>query len=197
MDRSTEYQKLLDDYVDLAKRPARMRNLDESASVTYFYAELAYIGGARDPNDKSLVSKWTRNLHALEDYTKANGFPRDNRRKSESFMPEYRRLLVFVNTELRATTMGNRCTYQRRRLEGIDGYIETSRIDTWATQLEAYRTFVISRGVQPRRRSNDPVERRIANWGDRQRAAYRRGALLEDQVTAVESTVLSAPRLSS
>jgi hypothetical protein len=190
MHDSPELRKLHADYAELATKPPRMLNLDETTSLEYYRVDLAWEAGTLDLDDTSTTAEWTRNMHRLEEFEQTKGFPRDNRRQQrDAFTPEHRELITWVNTNLRATALAKRCTYQRQRLALIPGYSTTSRPDLWQHNLNNFRTFVStpSNGL-PSRRSDDPAERSLANWRERQRGLYRRGTLPDVQIADLEAT---------
>ena len=129
-------------------------------------------------------------MYDLESYIVRTGkFPRDNRRfPRDAFTHEHRHLITWVNTQLRESNLGNRCTFQLRRLHLVPGYALTSRPGLWESQRSTYLDFITTPGNGiPSPRIEDEAERHLAQWRARQRAAYRTGRLTDLQVNALES----------
>jgi hypothetical protein len=189
MNASPELVALLHEYSLLAIKPYGSLDLDQLASLEYYYAELDYRAGLLDNSRGLLLARWIRDVNALENYVASTGtFPRDNRRlPRDAFTPEHRRLITWVNTSIREMSLGNRCNYQVRRLAMIPGFTQTSRDARWHTQLDVYQAFVATHPGVPSTRSGDQVERRLAFWRARQRAGYRRGSLAGVQIESLEA----------
>jgi hypothetical protein len=190
MNATPELSALLREYASLASQPYRSLTLDQIASLKYYNAELDYQNGALGDSRGALVARWIRDANALETFVARTGsFPRDNRRlPREAFTPEHRHLITWVNTQVRGSALGNRCTFQVRLLQLIPGYASTSRYALWESLRLEYNAFVTAPGnAIPSPRSDDDAVRHLGQWRARQRAAYRRGQLAQWQIESLES----------
>ena len=62
-------------------------------------------------------------------------------------------------------------------LNSIPGFSWTPRDDAWEQRLHDYRTWALTHDRFPRYRSDDSIERRLADWITRQRRHLKRGLL--------------------
>jgi hypothetical protein len=175
------------EYRSLANAQVRWPSDDLVQSLRYYEADVAFATEGIDLSPKGRVAVWVRNVYALEDFIETTGhFPQDNRRRPvTNFTPEHLRLISWVGTQRRATLSGLRCTYQLRRLDVVPGYAASSVDGRWNVMFERYRAW-IETAPAPRYRSPDAEERSLANWGAKQRVAYRRGTLDSSRVEKLE-----------
>ena len=175
--------KLRSEYERIAKQDPDTWSEDERTSVNYYRADIAAGGDALGSAIPHAVRQWTANMWALDAYFVNHGaFPRPAHLHRENNEPtELRHLITWVETQRRATRADRRCTYQRRRLETVPGYTELSHDGVWMAHFETYRQFINTNPGAPRYRSKDAGERAIANWAAKQRAAARKGTILEER----------------
>lgn len=174
-------QTLHAEYAKLAMAGQRSLTDDQTRSLAFYRAELAFI---EDPaafaESRNEIMKWVRFVYDIESFVAANGrLPHQNNRlppadidRHEWDLAEWKRY-----RQGRALRNGLLCAYQRRRHACIPGFREHPREAIWDDRLQDYRLFVATHGRTPRYRSVDPVESSLADWRETQLAAHRAGTL--------------------
>jgi hypothetical protein len=175
--------KLRAEYKQIANQDPNTWTEDERISVIYYRADIAAGGDALGTAIPHTVRQWTANMRALDAYfANYNAFPRAAQLQlTPADPPELRHLITWVETQRRAVRAGRRCSYQRRRLETVSGYVERSHDGHWLAQFEGYRQFIDTHPGVPNYRSKDANERSLANWAAKQRAAAKTGTLPGDR----------------
>ena len=82
--------------------------------------------------------------------------------------------------------LGNLTPDQVHALFDLPGFSSEPRTDRWRDHLEEFVAFVDDVGRPPRVRSQDPVERSLANWRVDQERRLRAGRLDEERRTQLE-----------
>jgi hypothetical protein len=157
---------------------------DRIKSLRYFAVDRSIENGGL-PDDPSVrIRSWVLNVRFLEDeIVRRGGMPQSNQPGGEH---NSRRVLWWRADQLRPATRSLLCSYQTKRLEGLNGFSWAPFDDKWEVQFELYLSFVSVRQA-PRYRAGG-VERRIARWAQAQRDLYRRGALDPTRILRLEGT---------
>jgi hypothetical protein len=183
MAHTNDLAKLRAEYKRIAKQDPGTWTDDDRISVTYYRADVAPPADLSVMAAPYLVRQWTANMHSLDAYfADHNEFPRAAGTGSQTAEPEaLRRLVTWVETQRRAIRADRRCTYQRRRLENVPGFVEHSHDGVWTAQFESYRRYLDTHPGVPRYRSKDSAERSNASRAAKQRAIERAGTMPEDR----------------
>jgi hypothetical protein len=183
MAHTNDLAKLRAEYKRIAKQDPGAWTEDDRMSVTYYWADVAPPAGSPVMGAPYVVRQWIVNMHALDEHFAVhNEFPRAAGTGAQTGEPEaLRHLVTWVETQRRAIRADRRCTYQRRRLETVPGFVEHSHDGVWAAQFESYRRYLDTHPGVPSYRSKDSAERSHANWAAKQRAIERAGTMAEDR----------------
>ncbi len=163
---------LWSDFADHAARPAGALTLDERRGVAFYLADRD-----DDVDVEPFVRRWIRNVHDVDAFVEQHGrLPRADSARPRPVTTE--QALVDVLAYFRE--VGNAdgyCTYQRRRLEALPGFVWRPRDTRWEAMLERHQAFWADNGRSPQRRASDADEVTIGRWVAHQRARHRRGTL--------------------
>ncbi|MET3769832.1 hypothetical protein ABIB15_002536 [Marisediminicola sp. UYEF4] len=176
-------------YEALARTPPRLHDDDHARSRRHHAVNAALEADERVLEPSARIVSWVVLLRSFERFeSRENRLPRENNRLPPgSISDEERTLAEWRKYQLRAATRERHCDYQRRRLESIPGFTWTPLEDRWNQQYAEYVGFVEAHR-EPRRRSPDPLERRLAAWWERQRRARSRGTLPEERAARLTAT---------
>lgn len=172
--------RLRAEYGVLAEQSLAGLDPDARESLRYFLLDV-------DPEaaGETRPGQWVVTLRRVEAFIGARGrLPAENNRRPNT---EERSLSRWLQRQRRAHRHGLLVEYQRRRLECVPGFTFDPAQDAWNVARDEYARFTTTFRRAPAARSQDPGERKLARWADKQRWRFRRGVLPRHRQRALES----------
>ncbi|WAB84969.1 helicase associated domain-containing protein [Microcella daejeonensis] len=129
------------------------------------------------------IRAWLARIAEVEAWVRVHRALPVNRRSPRSERLAEARLADWLTWQRSRLQYELLTTYERQRLEALDGFLWDPRSERWEAKLIAVDRFLTDHRRAPLTRSAVAAERALGHWLAHQRLLRRRGVLSEERAT--------------